>query len=77
MLLRRTIKDPQRTGYSPGSQISFADHSWDPPMGSAGEFHYELTGTGWSEGSISIGGARCEVTASCLRAIEELLRQTG
>jgi hypothetical protein len=51
-------------------------------MGSDVEFHYELTGRGWSECSIAIGGVRCEVTASYLSdalgelasAIEDLLR---
>jgi hypothetical protein len=30
----------------------------------AEEFHYELTGTGWAAGRISIDGVSCEVTAS-------------
>jgi hypothetical protein len=54
-------------------------------MGSAVEFHYELTGSGWSECRISIGGARCEVTASYLSdalgelafAVEDVLRWPG
>jgi len=48
-------------------------------------FHYELTGSGWSECRISIGGARCEVTASYLSdalgelasAVEDVLRWPG
>ncbi len=51
-------------------------------MEAAIEFHYELTGRGWSECSISIGGVRCEIAASYLSdalgdlasAIEDLLR---
>lgn len=51
-------------------------------MDAAIEFHYELTGTGWAECNISIGGSRCELTASYLSdalgdfasAIEDLLR---
>lgn len=51
-------------------------------MPSEVEFHYELTGSGWSECRFSIGEARCEVTASYLSdalgelasAVEDVLR---
>ncbi len=46
------------------------------------EFHYELTGTGWSECRLRIGNTTCEVTASYLSdalgdlasAVEDVLR---
>jgi hypothetical protein len=49
------------------------------------DFHYELTGTGWSECRLAIGDVRCEVTASYLSdalgdlalAIEDVLRSPG
>jgi hypothetical protein len=54
-------------------------------MSSEVEFRYELTGTGWSECQLSIGEARCEVTASYLSdalgelasAVEDVLRWPG
>jgi hypothetical protein len=54
-------------------------------MATAVDFHYELTGTGWSECRVSIGDARCEVTASYLSdalgelasAVEDVLRWPG
>jgi hypothetical protein len=54
-------------------------------MSSEVEFRYELTGTGWSECHLSIGEARCEVTASYLSdalgelasAVEDVLRWPG
>jgi hypothetical protein len=54
-------------------------------MSSEVEFLYELTGTGWSECRLSIGDARCEVTASYLSdalgelasAVEDVLRWPG
>jgi hypothetical protein len=52
-------------------------------MSSEVEFHYELTGTGWSACRLSIGDERCEVTASYLSdalgelasAVEDVLRR--
>ena len=52
-------------------------------MPEAVEFHYELTGPGWSECRISIGEATCSVTASYLSdalgdlasAVEAVLRR--
>jgi hypothetical protein len=42
-------------------------------MSSEVDFHYELTGTGWSECRLAIGSSRCQVTASYLSdALEEL-----
>jgi len=54
-------------------------------MAAAVDFHYELTGTGWSECRVSIGDVRCEVTASYLSdalgelasAVEDVLRWPG
>ena len=49
------------------------------------DFHYELTGAGWSECRLAIGDVHCEVTASYLSdalgelasAIEDVLRWPG
>jgi hypothetical protein len=54
-------------------------------MNAGVEFHYELTGTGWSECRVAIGDTWCQVTASYLSdalgdlagVVEDVLRWPG